>query len=459
MTSEIKVNKVSDSCGSALVTKCGSTITLGASGKTVAIASGASTSGMGRAGAVDWCTTIYTNSPGTITGVNGKGYFINTTSGAVTVTLPSSPSAGDIIAFKDYARTFESNNVTLNRNGSKMCGNCANSTLATDGQTMTLVYVDSVRGWSAVNDDATTGLGAAYISATGGTVTTSGNYKIHTFNSDANFVVSSVGNSAGSNTVSYMVVAGGGGSAHDRGGGAGAGGFRESKAISDDYTASPLNATSGPTYNLPVSAATYPVTVGGGGASDESSPYQVGANGSNSVFSTITSAGGGGGGRSCAGANGGSGGASGAYGSGNTAIAGGSGNTPPVSPPQGNNAGTSRDAPAYAMGGGGGATAVGGNATCGVGGPGGAGATTSINGSPTAFAGGGGGGADPANKGTGGAGGGGCGASGPYPSSSVAATNGTANTGGGGGGSNGGGPSAVGGAGGSGVVIIRYRYQ
>ena len=51
------------------------------------------------------------------------------------------------------------------------------------------------------------------------------------------------------------------------------------------------------------------------------------------------------------------------------------------------------------------------------------------------------------------------GASGPYPSSSVAATNGTANTGGGGGGSNGGGPSAVGGAGGSGVVIIRYRYQ
>ena len=99
MTSEIKVNKVSDSCGSALVTKCGSTITLGASGKTVAIASGASTSGMGRAGAVDWCTTIYTNSPGTITGVNGKGYFINTTSGAVTVTLPSSPSAGDIIAF------------------------------------------------------------------------------------------------------------------------------------------------------------------------------------------------------------------------------------------------------------------------------------------------------------------------------------------------------------------------
>ena len=67
-------------------------------------------------------------SPGTITGVNGKGYFVNTTSGVVTITLPSSPSAGDIIAIKDYARTFGTNKVTLCRNGSKMCGVCSNAT-------------------------------------------------------------------------------------------------------------------------------------------------------------------------------------------------------------------------------------------------------------------------------------------------------------------------------------------
>ena len=52
---------------------CGSTITIGSSGKTVQIACGASTVGMGRSGTVDWCSTIYTNSPGTITSVNGKG--------------------------------------------------------------------------------------------------------------------------------------------------------------------------------------------------------------------------------------------------------------------------------------------------------------------------------------------------------------------------------------------------
>ena len=61
---------------------CGSTITLGSSGKTVQIACGASTVGMGRTGTVDWCTTAKT-SP--FTGVSGKGYFVNTTSGAITV--------------------------------------------------------------------------------------------------------------------------------------------------------------------------------------------------------------------------------------------------------------------------------------------------------------------------------------------------------------------------------------
>ena len=82
MTSTIKVNTIQDSCGSALVTKCGSNITLGASGKTILLACGASQTGFGRTGTVDWCTTAKT-SP--FTGVSGKGYFVNTSGGAVTV--------------------------------------------------------------------------------------------------------------------------------------------------------------------------------------------------------------------------------------------------------------------------------------------------------------------------------------------------------------------------------------
>ena len=117
MASTIKVNTIQDSCGSALVSKCGSTITLGASGKTVAIASGASTSGMGRTGTVDWCTTAKT-SP--LTAVSGNVYFINTTAGTITVTLPASPSAGDIVSLKDYANTWDTNKVTLGRNSSKI---------------------------------------------------------------------------------------------------------------------------------------------------------------------------------------------------------------------------------------------------------------------------------------------------------------------------------------------------
>ena len=108
------------------------------------------------------------------------------------------------------------------------------------GQSITLVYVDGTRGWKNVQDSTSNVSGTTFISATGGTETTSGNFKIHTFNSDANFVVSSASNTASFNDVSF-VVAGGGGGAGDNGAGGGAGGFRENKGSEDSYTASPLN--------------------------------------------------------------------------------------------------------------------------------------------------------------------------------------------------------------------------
>jgi hypothetical protein len=457
MTSTIKVNTIQDSCGSALVTKCGSNITLGASGKNVIIACGATTVGMGRTGTVDWCTTAKT-SP--FTAVNGKGYFINTTSGSVTITLPSSPTAGDIVAVADYANTFDSNNLSIGRGGSKINGGCLDATLTTKGQSVTLVYVDGTRGWKTVTDSTANVTGEPnYVTATGGTVLTVGDYKTHIFTSDSNFVVSQGGKPSGSNTVEYLVVAGGGGA---QCGGGGAGGWR---SFASTPVTHPLNAPAG----LPVSAQTYPVTVGAGGngAYNPSPPAGLASNGANSIFSTITSTGGGSVNNSSGPQAGGSGG--GAYNNTGPLNTGGAGNTPPVSPPQGNNGG-SVPGPGSSSAGGGGANAAGGNANPGprTGGEGAymsdpfIGPTAPSYGTPGPvsstryFSGGGGGGANspgfsPAAGGSGG------GAPGPANSGSepTSTTNATANTGGGGGGA----WHGIHGNGGSGIVMIRYKYQ
>jgi len=441
--STIKVNTVTK--------RTGSTLTLGESGTTVTLACGATQTGFGRTGTVDWCTTAKT-SP--FTAVSGDGFFVNTTSGAVTVTLPASPSAGDIVSLKDYANTWNTNNVTLGRNGSKINGVCGCATLNTEDQSVTLVYVDGTRGWRTVQDSTSDVTGSDFITATGGTITTCGDFKIHTFTASGCFAVTGGGGSLA--VVDYLVVGGGGAGGANIGGGGGAGGFRESynPCTSGSYSASPLaNPTS-----LPVSVQAYPVTIGGGGtATPGPGPQPAGGSGTNSVFSTITSAGGGGGGnpQNASATAGGSGGG------GRTCdpaspnpAAGGAGNTPSVSPPQGNNGGTG--ATSARSGGGGGATAVGANGSGSCSGDGGAGATTNISASPVAYAGGGGGGGFTcySTAGTGGTGGGGNGGQGP---ASPAGSNGTANTGGGSGG--GGSASGVAGTGGSGVVIIRYKFQ
>ena len=475
MTSEIKVNKVSDTCGSALVEKCGSNITIGASGKTILLACGASQTGFGRSGSVDWCTTAKT-SP--FTGVSGKGYFVNTTSGAVTVTLPSSPTAGDIISIKDYANTFQTNNVTVGRGGSKISGACNDAVLSTRGDSISLVYVDATRGWLNVQTDDTAE-GIAYVAATGGTVLTVGDFKTHVFTSDANFVVSDAGNPLGSSTIDYFVVAGGGGGGVvEGGGGGGAGGFRTSNGYG--LPASLISPLATPT-SITASATTYPITVGAGGTAG-SPPSTDSVSGSPSTFSTITSAGGGRGGRwnspgDRPAASGGSGGGGSGrnYPSGGAYIKG-SGNTPPVSPPQGNDGANATPSPANPdRGGGGGGAGAAGNEAGPGGGSGGAGSFLDNNFiGPTApsygtsgpvsntryFAGGGGGGkdSDSPNGGTGGCGANGGGNGGSGDGSPRNASAGTANTGGGGGGQ-GTGPSPGSGAGGSGIVILRYKFQ
>jgi hypothetical protein len=276
--SKIEVNTVD--------VQCGSTLTLGSSGKTVTLATGATQTGFGRTGTVDWCTTAKT-SP--FTAVSGDGFFVNTTGGAITVTLPSSPSAGDIVAVKDYANTWNTNAVTLANNGSKINGNACNSILNTKDQAVTLVFVDSTQGWRVVNDSTSEVAGGSFITATGGTILTCGDFKTHVFTTSGTFCVS--GGSGPKADVSYLVVAGGGGGARgnsNSGGGGGAGGYREGKDSADTYTSSSLVAPAG----LPVSIQGYPITIGGGGAAP-TSPGQ-GVTGSASVFSSISSAGGGG---------------------------------------------------------------------------------------------------------------------------------------------------------------------
>ena len=114
MTSTIKVNNIQNQCGQNIINESGNTITIGTSGDTINLASGASQSGFGRTGTVNWNTTKITADPGP--SVSGVGYFTDTSSSAFNVTLPSSPSAGDIVAVADYANTWDTNNLTVARN-------------------------------------------------------------------------------------------------------------------------------------------------------------------------------------------------------------------------------------------------------------------------------------------------------------------------------------------------------
>ena len=472
--SEVKVNKISPR------TNCG-TVQLGDSGDTITIPAGATitnsgtANGFGPTGAVSWQTGSI-KTAATFTAVSGEGYFIDTTGNTITANLPAG-SAGAIVAFSDYARNFDNNNFTIAPNGSEKIGGVAQDLiLNVKGQALTLIYVDSTNGWINVQNAEDTETGTPpFITATGGTITNTPTCRIHTFTSPGSFDVTSLSPTPANNALAYLVVAGGGaggdGGTGEGSGGAGAGGFREGRNNPiTPYTASPLAAACSA---LTVTATSFPITVGAGGAPSASGPSGgngLSGKGSNSIFSTITSTGGG------AGISGGASatrcasvhaGGSGGGGNGRSHPSGNAGNTPPVNPAQGFDGGAGSPAPLYAGGAGGGATAVGQNVQPDGHGDGGAGAATLINPAtgesgpgPSQYYGGGGGNGNqngPApGAGDGGIGGGGDGGR----NGSKAGRDGTANTGGGGGGNSCGpssGTQGCGGAGGSGIVIIRYK--
>src|SRR5210317_1735780 len=154
----------------AIEPQCGTNLTVGASGDTITFPSGTtvvnngSQTGFGRTGTVDWDTTAKTAG---FTAVSGNGYFVNTTSGAITVTMPAG-SAGDIVSLADYTNTWQTNAVTVTPNGSdKIGGINANAILSTEGQSVTFVYVDATEGWKNIQDSTSNVIGNAFIVATG----------------------------------------------------------------------------------------------------------------------------------------------------------------------------------------------------------------------------------------------------------------------------------------------------
>jgi len=487
MTSKIKVdniNKVSDD--SNIIKKCGTTttigsgasnpivvdgsaVTLGRCGGTVALASGATQTGFGRTGTVDWQTTPKT---ATFTAVSGEGYFANTSGSAFNMNLPAGV-AGAIVSVADYAATFQTNNLTIVPNGTDKIGSeNENAVLSIEGQSVTLVFVDSTQGWINTMDSTSNVRGGSFIVATGGTPSQDGDYEIRTFTGPGTFAVASLASNPADNVVDYLVV-GGGGAAGDTpgnaGGGGGAGGFRffanpSTNPQPGSNPGAPRNAPAG----IPVSVQSYTIAVGGGGTARAS---DQGNNGSVSTFSTITSSGGGGGGygtpSACGAKNGLPGASGGGGGGGNTNSGGGTGNVPIVSPVQGTDGGANANGPGtpdHAGSGGGGALVAGQpmqGTTPGAGGAGG-GLTGfgSSNGQCSSnvqyFAGGGAGATNtPTGGGTGAGGIGGGGA--PPGSAGQTGGAGTDNTGGGGGG--GASQCGCGGAGGSGIVVIRYKFQ
>jgi hypothetical protein len=343
-------------------------------------------------GGISWQSVKTSN----FTAVANEAYPVNTTSAAITVTLPASPTAGQIITLTDYARTFGTNNLTINPNGNKIQSSTSNVIVNTSGASVGLVYIDSTQGWIAYYG----------------------------------FSVSPIANYS----VEYLVVAGGGGSGSGLGGGGGAGGLLTGTTTLTAGTA-------------------YTITLGAGGAGAAAGTTNSGTAGANSSISgvSITATGGGfGGGIYLNGGSGGSGGGGGSTdNSGPTQKTGGAGTSG-----QGNAGGNGcpTTQTGYTSGGGGGASAAGAASSGAVSGNGGNGTASSITGSSVTYAGGGGGGCftgtgTPGNGGTGGGGNG---------SSTTIGAAGTVNSGGGAGGS-GYVTSYPGGAsGGSGIVVVKY---
>ena len=146
---EVKVNKISP--------RSGTTVTLGDSGDTFTIPSGATILNSGTASGfgdnLEWQSSIVTAA--TITVTANKGYWIDTTSNACTITLPAAAAVGDRLIFTDYARNWATYAVTLDQNSLKYQGYATpNPVYDTAGESVDIVYSGATKGWVPINDGA-----------------------------------------------------------------------------------------------------------------------------------------------------------------------------------------------------------------------------------------------------------------------------------------------------------------
>ena len=176
-------------------------------------------------GGLSWQSVQASNFSATV----GNGYPVNTTSSAITVTLPASPTAGSFITLSDYAGTWGTYAVIINPNGKNINGSSSNKIISSNRYSVNLVYIDATQGWISYADNTTNPVNANY-------------------------------------SISYLAVGGGGGGGAGRGAGGGAGGL--------------LANTQTLTY-----ASTYTVTVGSGGTGGTSSTPSIGTNGGDSSIS------------------------------------------------------------------------------------------------------------------------------------------------------------------------------
>jgi len=151
MASIIRADALQNTNTSNIISQTNATtLTLGYSGQTIAVASGATLLG----GGITWTSNVVTSA---LTVAVNTGYFVNTSSNAITVTLPASASVGNTIILSDFYRTWATNALTLNQNSLKFQGfTSPNPVYNTAGQTVQLVYSGSTQGWIPISDDDVT---------------------------------------------------------------------------------------------------------------------------------------------------------------------------------------------------------------------------------------------------------------------------------------------------------------
>lgn len=223
---------------------------------------------------------------------SSNAYFVDTSAGAITVTLPASPSDGSFFKITDYKRTFHTNNVILAANGNNIEGEPDDFILSGKGTAIEMAFNGTGgRGWKFMSytsegqtarvNHANQGMGSKrwiHASSDADEVYMDGNDLVHRFLTSGTFTVASVGtDSLYGDKIEYLIVGGGGGGGTHHGSGGGAGGYRANSA-----------------YDFTVTAQAYTITVGAGASHQTGDNH--GNNGSASNAFGMTSDGGGGGG-------------------------------------------------------------------------------------------------------------------------------------------------------------------